>query len=876
MATRSRALPALQPPAAPSPRRAARRHARRRSLLLALVAGTGVGVLTATLLSVTGFGTPSSPAAAVSDSAVTVSANQQDTDLGTAPFPELAVTVSQTRDLEAQGIQVSWTGGLKSDPPNGSTGGSNFLQIMQCWGADDDSGPDRTKCQYGGLNTPGATRDSLIGSTVPADEDLPHTVTGTGFSNPTYVGIPFYGADGGSVVKVVDDNGKNVLADRGKPDPEKINLNSNQYFSRLTSNEVSWAGSGADGTGSVKFELQTAAQSPGLGCGTPEPVAGGRYVGSSCWLVVVPRGTADAGTNEITRSGLFWDSWKHRIAVKLDFLPIGVRCTIGAAERQLSGSELVSEAIASWQPSLCGAENGAAYTSITGPESDAVLAANGTGASPLALTSRALSAPDVVDGLTYAPIALTGISVAFSIDREVSALREVSDEVKGRERLPFQTLRLTPRLVAKLLTNSYLDSMPTGADKAHLGYISPEDPGPNARNITFDPEFLAINDPEWADQSITAPSVADIIVPQGRSDTARALWTYVTSDPAAAAFLAGEADEFGMKVNPWASSNADVYTANGGTGLPLTFPRDDFPKADPTEQPADEAGPTAINSVTWRPYTTDLATSANLVLRGDGQILGVWDPVAIPPKYTKASRNLAGFQRVIGLTDTSSAAKYQVFSAELLNPAGEFVAPSTESLTAAAAAMTADPAQPQVYRFDPASEAARGAGGAYPLAVPVYAAANPKMTDAELRADYAAFIDYAVTSGQEPGTGFGMLPEGYAPIPAGWRAQALEAAALIQSGPQKASTPTPVPTPAKPTTPVTAPAPAAVQPAPAPAPAVATGPSASGAAAGSLLGKTTPVDQELGGISGAVPLAILAGLLAALAVPVISRIRRRI
>ncbi|MGA1836280.1 hypothetical protein VD659_05035 [Herbiconiux sp. 11R-BC] len=836
--------------------------------MVSLVSGVTVGLLVGGASVVIGLTGPASPARADTASTVTVHANQQDSDLQNAPMPDLAVTVSQTRDLQAQGIQVSWTGGKQSGVPNGGTGGSDFLQVMQCWGTDASGGPDRTTCQYGGFNTPGATRDSYIDdyATVP-EQDQQFTIKGGEFGSPTYSGITFRGADGGKVEKVSYNKYTKVTsyadegADQGAP---RIDLNSNQYFTKYTTNEVSWAGSSATGEGSVKFEVQTISQSPGLGCGKPVVVKGG-FEGASCWLVVIPRGTADTGTTDIKHSGLFWDSWKHRLAVKLDFLPIGVNCSIGASERQLSGSELTSVAIASWQPTLC--SDGAAYTTITGAESDAVLAANGTTPAPMALTSRALKASTgVTDNLTYAPIALTGLSIGFAIDREVNVLGDVPDSAKGNARLPFTSLNLTPRLVAKLLTYSYTDSIPSGADIAHLGT--------NPRNITKDKEFLDINDPEWGYQNINSPALSDLILPQGRSDAAAAMWNYVLADQDAVDFLMGKADPDGMIVNPWSSINPDVYAAvSNGVGGPLVLPRDDFPKADPSER-AKENGVDAVNVVTWRPYTNDLSTSANLVLRGDGQILGDWDPNSLPPKYLKASRSLPGLQRVLGLTDTGAAAKYQVLSANLRNPAGNFVAPTTASLQAAAAAMTADPAQGQVVRFDPTSVQAKSAPDAYPLTLPVYAATNRAMTDATLRNDYANFINYAATTGQEPGTAVGMLPDGYAPIPQSWQDQALIAAAAIAAGPVKAAA-TPKPTAAaKP--PAAAAPQAAAAAAPASTPSAVSDPAPSGSPAGALTGKATPADAQVGAISAAVPLAIAAGLAAAILVPLLTRIRRRL
>ncbi len=110
-----------------------------------------------------------------------------------------------------------------------------------------------------------------------------------------------------------------------------------------------------------------------------------------------------------------------------------------------------------------------------------------------------------------------------------------------------------------------------------------------------------------------------------------------------------------------------------------------------------------------------------------------------------------------------------------------------DNQTAAAQAMTADARQPQVLRFDAGSTQAKAAPDAYPLAMPIYAAARADIADKELRGDYADFIRYAVGAGQVPGLGNGELPPGYAPIPADWTAQALAAATKIAAGPQPAA-----------------------------------------------------------------------------------------
>jgi len=793
-------------------------------------------------------------AQAASGSEVVVTAAAQDADILTAPFPNLTVTVSQTTDLQAQGILVSWTGASRSTPPSSQSGGANYLQIAQCWGDDPDNPgqPDRRTCQYGAVAAPGASRDSVRSDPASvAAEDEQFTVPASGFASPTYTSIPFIARNGEVISSIDQVDGANVA--------NNSNVNSNKFFTKLTTNEVSWAGSGDDGTGSAKFEIQTAAQAPGLGCGEPvTDTATGVVTGASCWLVIIPRGTADVGESTNIRSGLFWDAWKHNIAVKLDFRALGTRCALGASERQLAGSELVSAAIASWQPALCAASGGSIYSSITGAESDAAAAANGKATAPLALTSRALD-NGTTDSLRYAPIALTGVALSFAIDRFPDAFGGAPQDALNRSQLPFSSMKLTPRLVAKLLTNSYLQSLPYSSDRTHLGYTSAQDPGHNAQNLTSDPDFLAINDPEWAYQAITSPAIADLLVPQGRSDAAWAVWTYVLSDADAVKFLSGTPDPWGMKVNPWSSITAAINPS----GTALTLPRDNFPKADPVEVPAnDQAG--AVNLVTWRPYTADFDTAAYLTLRGDGQVLGSWDLLATPPKYTKTARDLPGFQKVMSVTDTASAARYAVVTAALRNPSGVFVTPTTQSLLAAAAVMTPNTKQSQVFGFDPTSTGAKGAADAYPLAMPVFAAASPTMTDAAVRASYAAFIRYASTTGQTPGTVLGQLPDGYAPMPTAWRALAESAAAAIASGSTGSTSRPPTSTSGSTNTSSGFGATDTSVPQP----------EATGDPAGALAGPVTKDDPDMGLVSSVVPLVGGGGIAALLAIPLIARIRR--
>lgn len=830
---------------------------------------------------------PAARAADDTSSAVTVTAAQQDPDLADAPFPDLSVTVSQTKSLMSQGITLTYSGGTRSTSPSNQVAGANFLQVFQCWGNLEDAQgnlildqqgrpqPDRTTCQYGSTGNAGQSRTSTKSSLdAVSSQDEQYLYPGAGYFDPPWVAIPFRSVTGKTLASVID----------GTVVPGAVDLDNNEFFTRQTTNEVPWTGFGSDGAGTTTFEVQTNMQAPGLGCGNPVTGAGGAITGQPCWLVIVPRGTHDLGEQYVTKSALLWETWEHRLAVPLDFRPLGVRCSLGAAERSTAGSELLALAVASWQPALCARTGGSIYNLIVANEADVAEQANGTDSAPLALTSRALSDPGGPDNLVYAPVAVTGLAVVFAVDHNSDPIDPaVPDDVRDRDMQPFTQMNLTPRLLAKLLTNSYTASLPRYADTSHLGT--------NPANITVDPDFLTIN-PGWADQSLRSASLADLLVPLGRSDSAWAVWSYVLADPEARAFLDGTPDPWGMVVNPWASTSPTVNPVGSGAEYPV----DSFPKVDPVDVDLikDEYGRSDINVVTWRPYAPDFDTAGYWVLRGDGRLLGDWDPLAVPPKFGTIGRSLPGQQKVLGLTDTASAAKYQVFTAALRNPAGQFVVPTTTSMTAAAAAMTPDAGQTQVERFDAASEQAKAATDAYPLTVPVYAATNPDGGDGPSRDAFAAFIRYAADAGQQPGTDIGQLPPGYAPLPAAWRVQADEVAQRISAGPAgptptptATATPTATPTeppptsdlpelpdtglppqsggPAGPTSPPSeSPSPAGPTPTPTPS---ATGPAV-------VVGAATPADRSAGPLGAAVPISAAGGLLAAACVPLVARPRR--
>lgn len=712
-------------------------------------------------------------------STVTVAARDVDQNISSAPMPNLRVTVSQTQNLTSQAVIVSWTGGVESTRPSGDSAGQNFLQIAQCWGTDPNNPnmPDRTTCQYGLEGVVASTRDNQMPDNKVSAEDRQYS-SPSGFAGTSYVGVPFRAVSGEVVNPISTD------ANGARFHDTSINPNNNQFFTNYTNNQVRWAGSDTAGNGYSRFEIQTVMQSPGLGCGTPQGT-GSNVTGSSCWLVIIPRGISDNGMATIASSGLLSDSWSHAIPVKLGFVPVGVHCAIGASEKQLAGSELVAAAIQSWQPKLCSEPGGSAYVMSNEASSDAMTAELTDPNAPLAFTSTPAAA-DSSNQLSYAPVAISGVVLSFAIDRSVVTRGIVPKEYRDKDQSPFDRINITPRLLAKLLTASYYDSLPP-ADKTHIGYVDYLNTGHNARNLTLDPDFLAVNDVEWKYNRILGVGITDALEPIGRSDLAQRIWEYIMADPEAAAWMNGQPDPWGMIVNPYFSTNPETNP----TGVAFALPRNDFPKADPIEKPdttaTDPNGTGAINLVGYRPYTSDFETGALKVLRGDPQSIGAWQFGAVPPSYAKGSPDVAGQQKVLALSTAPAASRYKTLTASLRNSAGQFVAPTVLGMQSAMAAATPTATNSQVLQYNFNSDLAKASTDAYPLTMPIYAAVNPALLSSDLRAPYSTLIGYAALKGQTPGADPGQLPAGYAPLSDGLIAQSMKVTSLVLNGVSQSS-----------------------------------------------------------------------------------------
>jgi hypothetical protein len=707
-------------------------------------------LLGAAMISVLPGVPPASADGAPADSAMTKS--------GTGDFNNLKVTVSQTKNLINQTVTVSWTGGAPTTPVGQFS--RNFLQIMQCWG-DNSTGPDRTQCQFGGSNTlsAGTNVQSRQVANGPSLVDPKETLTlpaGT-FGSPH---VPFWAV--------------------GKDQPvPATNSDTNDFFDSQITNEVSLARTHTDGTGVEYFEIQTVRQAAGLGCGDPA-IAGGVTKGRSCWLVIVPRGSTevdgstrtDDANGRLQSSPLSASNWEHRIYFPLEFLPVGQACPIGSPERRIIGHELVVDAVTSWQPILC-TGGGALYSYSQLPDDVARNLVLGGSSPGLALVTNPIP-PDQAPPdhpLVYAPVGLSGLAIAFNVEhqppdpQDPTAPPTPEQELAGQR---FTSMKLTPRLVAKLLTQSYTGAVVTPPDSMKN----------NPRGLLTDTEFLDLN-PDYKGFTTDNTPAPDALVQLGGADVTTQLWSWVKADPDASAFLAGKPDPSGMVLN---QNNKDLVLPTS------TFPRNDQSCTDLQFVQQGTHGSICTGDV--HPFTNDMHDAGRSAARGDSKEqtlqIGADGKTPVP---TKVGRQQAGRRALLAVVDAATAARFGLPTAQLRNAAGKFVAPTTASLQAGEAA-TKSSTVPGVLASDPtATDPA-----SYPVTALSYAVTAPSTLDSAAGKDYAAFIRYAVGPGQQPGVQPGQLPLGMAPLPAALQAQAIAAAATIEA--QAGKTPGGPPAPA--------------------------------------------------------------------------------
>ncbi|MEY4175380.1 MAG: hypothetical protein RI900_2545, partial [Actinomycetota bacterium] len=193
--------------------------------------------------------------------------------------------------------------------------------------------------------------------------------------------------------------------------------------------------------------------------------------------------------------------------------------------------------------------------------------------------------------------------------------------------------------------------------------------------------------------------------------------------------------------------------------------------------------PPLLCGTDWMPYARGFRETAQIARSASDGARISQNALAESPSavWGRVQPQGIGDRAILSLTDTPSAAQFGLQVAKL-SRAGDngatrtFIAPDSTSLVAALAGMR-KAAGTDVLLPDPSASAP----GGYPLTLLNYAAVAPLSLDAAARADYARFIEYAVTDGQVPGLDFGKLPRGYTALPDSLRSEALSAATKVRT-----------------------------------------------------------------------------------------------
>ena len=659
------------------------------------------------------------------------------TKSGTGDFADLKVTVSQTKNLVNQVVRISWEGGKPTRPDFGNLS-VNYLQIMQCWGGTAEEGPPREQCIYGSQKAGNGGQNTNS-----------RQMTTAGLVDPLEGKYKEFQFDDLSYVPFVSWTGKTTTG------------NKSEFFDRYTSNESNHNRIRGDGTGEDFFEVQTGVESPGLGCGQSRD-------GESplCWLVVVPRGEYEVdGTRRglsnndvLDTSPLLASNWQHRIVFPLDFQPVGAACSINATETPLLGTDRVIEAISRWQPSWCAGDLGNfSYTVLSDLEAREKLKTDQPG---MGFVSFGVPEEEAPRPLVYAPVALSGLTVAFNVESQSSTLAPEAIRLRDGERM--RGIKLTPRLLAKLLTQSYRYDAAPVPDKVEK----------NPYDLTQDPDFLKLN-PQF--EGLRFPGLGHIVTTLGETDSARLVWDYIWSDPEAREWVKGKADPWGMEINP-------AYKRQ-------SYPRSDFPRTDNTCVTYSDRE-VALCTFDLFPFSGDLYAASRAASRGDTLSTGTWDPNASPPAYKKTPPQEPGRRAMVVISDSPLTTRFSLSPALMRNASGEFVAPTAESIRVAAA--KAKPTGvPGVVQPDPGAKVA----GAYPLTSFTYAATAPGALTEEAAQAYAGALEYIAGPGQVLGDSAGELPFGYAPLTDAEREATRAAATAIVERVGEKPNPAPEPEP---------------------------------------------------------------------------------
>jgi hypothetical protein len=685
------------------------------------------------------------------------------------PSNNVTVTASDTTNLRGrQRVLISWTGAqpsaARASNPFGEAGVNQEYPVMvlQCRGTDDPSLPveqqvrPETCWTNSVIERSQVARSDLEASWVhdlAADpsQKLPLSISGS---------TPFPGADvcpGADtpekythLTPFVSAKGQTYVACNPQTLPPEAGVGA-----AFPPAEIA-AYSDEEGNGHVEFEVRSDVENESLGCNdkTPCTIEVIPINGISCDQPMVPQSSSDAacrktgqyspgssnfanqGVDQAVSPTLWWSAtnWANRISVPITFGLPPDTCDVldPRAPTGFYGSELLAQASLQWSPAYCLDKKRFKYQHNVMPD-DAGFNLMTTGGGPAALVSSFHKAANTEAPVGYAPTAVTGFAIGYVIDKPENA-GELTD------------LKLTPRLVAKLLTQSYLGSERA---RAHPGISG------NPLGIINDPEFIELN-PGLS--QIPRESAAALMSLSVSSDIMLQLTDWIAHDRAASDFVDGKKDPWGMVVNP-------AYKK-------IRLPRPDWPLKDTYIPPADTDCQRNNPSVYFNQISapvSNLRTIAQAILDGwpNVQTRCDFDLATSTYKLGRVDRQSYGARFVLGLVSLGDAARYGLRTASMQTKKGTYVAPDDASLAAAVSLSEqrrkkGKPVKGMPFELDQAD--VRKSGSAYPGTMVVYTAARESELAAADARKVAQFMRTSTTEGQRVGSGNGELPAGFLPI----------------------------------------------------------------------------------------------------------------
>jgi hypothetical protein len=342
-------------------------------------------------------------------------------------------------------------------------------------------------------------------------------------------------------------------------------------------------------------------------------------------------------------------------------------------------------------------------------------------------------------------------------------------------------IKLTPRLVAKALTQSYKQDLPDFAPS--MSANGPAWAKNNPNSMLVDPEFRKLN-PQVVGSTGSSNPIAPLITADA-SGINQQVWAWIDSDASARKWLSGTPDENGMVINP------EYQTLRLDTAPIDSYPRADSTSfsvgTDPTQTPPKDE---IRNSLDLLPYVNDFEDAAGRVATGNNPEGAAWDPTKIAPDGTTGFWGNGGPEQarstfMWGVTDSSNLASFGAIPADLCDASGaNCVGPAAATLSAALEG--AKPDSTGLLHVDPAKPGTN----AYPLVDVTYAAVRATQDPATL-VDYATLIAFAAGAGQTPGVLPGQLPPGYLPLPDKLKSQAAAGVIVLLALAAGQASPTP-------------------------------------------------------------------------------------